>query len=75
MGKHEEKNGASGRPLVGRGPNPLPPVGTQILFYFILFYFILFIWRYEVLGENGYTVHPFFQVSSYTWKCQIFHSS
>jgi hypothetical protein len=58
MGKHEEKNGASGRPLVGRGPNPLPPVGTQILFYFILFYLF---GGMRYLGRMGIQYTHFFK--------------
>jgi hypothetical protein len=39
-----------------------------LVFFWILRYFLAF-------QENGCIVHPFFQASPYTWKCQIFHSS
>jgi hypothetical protein len=38
--------------------------------------FLLEVWGMgKGFWENGCTVHPFFQASPFTWKCQIFHSS
>jgi hypothetical protein len=65
--------GVGQRPAVACRPRACPTTTYgDSNFYF---YFILFIWKYEVVGENGCTVYPFFQASPYTWKCQIFHSS
>jgi hypothetical protein len=77
------RSAISGRPPdVGRHLDRV----ALVLFFWIFFFFeassytlvnfLLDVWGMgQGFWENGCTVHPFFQASPFTWKCQIFHSA
>jgi hypothetical protein len=52
------------------------PTLSLFLEFFFFPNFLLEVWGMgQGFWKNGCTIHPFFQASPYTWKCQIFHSS
>jgi hypothetical protein len=67
----------SGRPVAAGRLCTGPTAACLLSIFLILFiYFKFGVMRYLLaFGKNGCTIHPFFQASPYTWKCQIFQSS
>jgi hypothetical protein len=67
------------QPAAGGRPQVDAWIGSALSLFLEFFFFPNFLLEVWGMGQgfwkNGCTIHPFFQASPYTWKCQIFHSS